>query len=58
MYYEDFYRQVRNMIAEQKFDNLKSLIIPAQKKFNWVTEIFENIHVKENSSGEALIWTD
>ena len=58
MYYEDFYRQVRNMIAEQKFDNLKSLIIPAQKKFNWVTEIFENIHVKENPSGEALIWTD
>jgi len=58
MYYEDFYRQVRNMIAEQKFDNLKSLTIPAQKKFNWVTEIFENIHVKENPSGEALIWTD
>ena len=55
MYYEDFYRQVRNMIAEQKFNNLKSLIIPAQKKFNWVTEIFENIHVKENPSGEALI---
>jgi acyl-coenzyme A synthetase/AMP-(fatty) acid ligase len=58
MNYEDFFRQVRNKIAEKDFASLNFLPVPAGEKFNWVSAIFENIHVKENPKVDALIWTN
>jgi acetyl-CoA synthetase len=58
MNYEDFYRQVRDTIAEKDFASLQSLPVPTGKKFNWVSEVFENIHVKDNPEADALIWTN
>ena len=55
---EKFYRQVRDLIAGKQFDALRTLAIPKLEKFNWVTEVFENIHVKDDPHAEALIWTD
>jgi len=55
---ENLYRQIRDMIAEKQFEALRALNIAKPKKFNWVTEVFENIHVKDNPDGDALIWTN
>jgi len=55
---ENLYRQIRDLIAGKQFEALKALNITKPKKFNWVTEVFENIHVKDNPHGEALIWTN
>ena len=42
------------MIAGKQFEALRALNIAKPKKFNWVTEVFENIHVKDNPDGEHL----
>ncbi|HRH50144.1 MAG TPA: AMP-binding protein [Panacibacter sp.] len=55
---EKFYRQVRALIADKQFEALKTLAIPKPEHFNWVTEVFENIHVKDDPHAAALIWTD
>jgi acyl-coenzyme A synthetase/AMP-(fatty) acid ligase len=55
---ENTFRLVRELIANKEFEALKTLDLTKPSKFNWVSEIFENIHVKENPEGEALIWTD
>lgn len=55
---EKFYRLVRDMIADKQFDALKTLAIPKPEHFNWVTEVFENIHVKDDPQFAALIWID
>ena len=63
----DLYREVmelntirdmdkRKTTAESFFEKLNHLSLP--DKFNWVTEIFEEIHVRERGDQLALIWTD
>ena len=63
----DLYREVmelntirdmdkRKTTAESFFEKLNHLSLP--DKFNWVTEIFEKIHVRERGDQPALIWTD
>src|SRR5882757_267171 len=54
----NLYRQIREMIANKEFDELRKLDIPKPDKFNWVTEVFENIHAKDRPDARALIWTD
>lgn len=46
------------MIADKQFDALNALTIVKPKKFNWVTEVFENINVKDHPKAHALVWTD
>ena len=55
---ENIFRRVRDLIAGNEFEELRKLEFERPAKFNWVAEIFENIHVRENPDGEALIWTD
>ena len=54
----DLYRQIRMMIANKQFAELKTLNIAKPEKFNWVKEVFENIHVKDHPDVPALTWTD
>ena len=54
----DLYRQIRMMIANKQFAALKTLNIAKPEKFNWVKEVFENIHVKDHPHVPALTWTD
>ena len=42
--------------AKELFAQLNAMEIP--KYFNWVSDIFEDLHVKENPDKRALIWTD
>jgi acyl-coenzyme A synthetase/AMP-(fatty) acid ligase len=58
MHTENLYRQVRKMIAGKEYEALTSLNIVKPKKFNWVTEVFENINVKDHPRSQALVWTD
>src|ERR1044072_2622447 len=58
MHTENLFRQIREMIADKQFKALNALNIEKPQKFNWVTEVFENIHVKDSPGARALIWTD
>ena len=44
---EQLFREIRNLIAEKRFEELSVLNIPKPDKFNWVKEVFEDIHVKD-----------
>jgi acetyl-CoA synthetase len=55
---ENLYRQVRDMIAGKQFEALRTLEIVKPQKFNWVTEVFENMNINDYSNAQALIWTD
>lgn len=55
---EQLYRRVAQMIAAKEFDALETLPITKPATFNWIKEVFENIHVKENPDATALIWTN
>ncbi len=55
---ENVYREIRKLIAEKRFQELSTLHIPAPEKFNWATEIFEGIHVKDTPNASALLWTN
>ena len=58
MHTENTFRLIREMIADKQFAALRDLTIEKPKKFNWVTEVFENINVKDHPNERALIWTD
>ncbi len=64
---EKFYRAVmelnqmdddeqKEMAAKAFFEKLNFMEFP--EYFNWVEEVFENIHVKERGENLALLWTD
>lgn len=55
---ENLYRQIREMIAGKQFQALREMQITKPQKFNWATEVFENIYVKDTPNAEALIWTN
>ena len=42
--------------AKELFAQLNAMEIP--EYFNWASDIFEDLHVKENPDKKALIWTD
>lgn len=42
--------------AENLFARLTEMELP--EYFNWASQIFEDLHVKENPEKKALIWTD
>lgn len=52
----DFYQKARNLITQEKFDQLKSLTIKKPTYFNWVTDVFEGMNLKQYGESEALIW--
>ena len=43
-------------VAKAFFEKLNSMEIP--EYFNWASEIFEAVHVKERGDKKALIWAD
>jgi acetyl-CoA synthetase/4-hydroxybutyrate---CoA ligase (AMP-forming) len=48
--------QDKENCAKELFAQLNAMKIP--EYFNWVSDIFEDLHVKENPDKRALIWTD
>lgn len=55
---EALFRKVRRLIADGDHEALSRLDIPAPGPFNWVQEVFEQIHVRETPDATALLWTD
>ena len=55
---EMYFEEVSSIIKEEKFEKLKDLKIEKPEDFNWVSEIFEGIHVKNCPHKTALLWTD
>jgi acetyl-CoA synthetase len=55
---EKLFRQVRERIAEKQFAQLQELVLTKPVHFNWVKEVFENIHVKDRPGANALLWTN
>ena len=55
---EKEFKIIRQLIADNKFDELSKLDLQKPKTFNWVKEIFEGIHVAESPDKIALLWTD
>ena len=64
---ENLYREVMNLnamddtdekrdAAKAFFDKFNSMKVP--EHFNWASEVFEAMHVKERGDKDALIWED
>jgi len=55
---EKLFREIRQLIADKNFDSLEKLEIKKPEQFNWASEIFEGIHVKDTPDATALLWTN
>lgn len=55
---KDLYTKIGKLLADKDYDALADLQIEKPEYFNWVTEVFEDIHVKESPDKTALLWTD
>ncbi len=55
---KDLYKHIGELLVEQDYQALHDLEIKKPEYFNWVTEVFEDIHVKESPEKTALLWTD
>lgn len=55
---EHTFRAFRELIAQENYDGLERLSLTKPKNFNWVTEVFENINIKDQPDATALLWTD
>lgn len=52
----ELFKNVRQLIAEGRYNELKDLKATKPQKFNWYREIFEPLNVKADPDGKALIW--
>ena len=52
------FKNVRQLIAEKRFEELDRLDIVKPEKFNWVKDVFEAINIQEHPEAKALIWTN
>jgi acetyl-CoA synthetase len=52
------FKNIRQLIAEKKFEELRQLDIVKPEKFNWAKEVFEGINMQEHPDAKALIWTN
>ncbi|MTG98745.1 MULTISPECIES: acyl-CoA synthetase [Myroides] len=54
----ELYKKIGELLIDQDYRALHDLKIDKPEHFNWVKEIFEDIHVKETPDKTALLWTD
>lgn len=52
----ELYHNVAKAITDKDFDNLKHLKTIKPQFFNWVTDVFEPLNVKQHPNDKALIW--
>ena len=55
---KDLYKKITEIIEKGNYENLNDISLDKPHHFNWVTEIFEGIHLKERPNKTALLWTD
>ena len=54
----DLFQQINTLLESKDYDGLYQLDIKKPQSFNWVQEVFENIHLKNHPNKTALLWTD
>lgn len=54
----NYFEECSRLIRESSFDRLSPVSGPAPQLFNWVTEIFEGIHLQQRPAARALTWTN
>lgn len=52
------FKQITQIIQNRTFEQLENITIDKPEYFNWASEIFEGIHVKNTPDKTALLWTD
>lgn len=52
----DLYKKVRALIQAEQFDELDTLKPSKPEFFNWYSDVFYPLNVKENPLSKALIW--
>ncbi len=55
---ENTFRKIRSLIAQEDFEQLKTVNPQKPEKFNWVKEVFEGINLIDHPDETALLWTD
>lgn len=55
---KNLFKNVGELVANKNFVALDKLEVKKPDQMNWVTEIFEGIHVTETPDKTALLWTD
>lgn len=55
---EQLFRNIRLLISNKQFEELQNLNLEKPETFNWVTEVFEAINIKDSPDAPALVWTD
>ena len=53
---QNLYKTVRELIKEEKFDDLDSLKPAKPEFFNWYNDIFQPLNVEKAPNEKALIW--
>ncbi|WP_430612414.1 acyl-CoA synthetase [Flavobacterium sp. JP2137] len=54
----DYFKRISELISLQEFDALQQVPLQKPLYFNWVTEVFEAIHLNNHPNKTALLWTD
>lgn len=52
----ELFKKVRELVESEKFKELSSIKATKPVKFNWYSEVFEPLNVKENPQDKALTW--
>ncbi len=54
----DYFKKISELISLQDYEALNHVELKKPLYFNWVTEVFEAIHVKNHPDKTALLWTN
>lgn len=52
----NLFKEVRQLVASEKFDELKNLSAEKPEYFNWYNDVFKPLNVDANPDDKALIW--
>ena len=56
MQIQNYFKEARNLIRDQKFSQLITINLEKPEYFNWVEEIFYDLNVNDFGGDKALIW--
>lgn len=54
----EWYQKTAHIIENDLYEQLSEITIEKPEYFNWVTDVFEKLHVTNKPNHTALLWTD
>lgn len=55
---KELYTDILKLLESRDYEALDRYSIKSPKELNWVTDVFEGIHMAKNPDKTALLWTD